>query len=817
MDTLAADLRQAVRHVRRSPLHALAIIASVALGVAAVTAVFTVLDAVVLRPLSHPQADRLVMLYETNTERGWDRAEVAPANFLDWRAETSAFEDITAFQDWIEEATLTGEGEPRTLSSLAVFGSFFDVLRARPALGRLLREEESWSGADAVVVLSHAAWQRHFGGAADIVGRRIMLDGAPRTVIGVLAEEFREPPVLWSSPSALAPAADVFVPFGWDPAEVASQTFFRQAHTIGAIGRLAAGATVADAVAELGVTARRLEAAYPATNRAMGAGALPLREWIVEDGRTPLLLLLGAAVLVLLLTCANVANLMLANASSRAREMAVRSALGGHATRLARQVLAEAAVLGVAGGIAGLVVAAWTIDALLGLAPGSLPRIDQVGVDLRAFGVAMAVSLIAAIGFGLAPALGAARPRPDLTLRGGGATEARGRRRAGATLIGVQVALAVAVLAGAGLLFRTFAALRAVDPGFATENVLSFQVAAPASRYPGIADAHALQQAVLERVRELPGVESAALVSRMPLTGGWTSDASVENEPRATRNVRHREVSPGYFAAIGTPLVAGREFTASDNAASPSVVIVNRALARLLFPDEDPIGRRMSFDYEPGPDTNWRVIVGVVENTRSDGLRAEPVAEAFGAVLQDGGRTTRVVLRTAVPPASIVPHARAALRELDPDIPLLDVRTVQDELRTALARERFLLVLLGTFATLALALAAVGVYGTTAHAVRRRTAEIGVRMALGAAGRDVTRWIVGAAMRPVLAGAVVGLGGAFMVGRLLRGILFGVAAFDPLTLAAVALTLTGVPLAAALLPARRAARTDPLRVLRAEG
>lgn len=810
------DVRNAFRRLRRSPAHSAAVIASLALGIAAVTAVFTVLDAVVLQPLPYPQTDRLVMLYETNPERGWERAEVAPANVMDWRTQMNAFTDITVFQDWLLEMALTGEGEARTLRALPVFGNFFDVLGVNALVGRTFRFEETWTGSDDVAVLSNQTWRRDFGGDPDVIGRRIVLEGRTRTVIGVMPPDFREPPVLWSSPSALSPAAEIFIPYGVDPAAVASELFYRQAHIAQAIGRLRPGATIESARAELTAAAARLEARYPETNRAMGAGALPLREWVVEDGRTPLLLLLAAAALVLVLTCANVANLMLARGAERQREMAVRGALGARGSRLAGEVLTESAVLGLAGGIAGLIVAAWTIDALLSVAPSNLPRLEDATVNLRAFAFAAVVALLASLGFGLAPALGAARPQPDLIVRGSRSTETRSRRRASAALIALQVALAITVLSGAGLLFRTFVALRGVDPGFDPRNVLAFELALPANEYPDRSSMNTFLEATQERLRELPGVEAVAMVSRLPLTGGWTSDGSIEGETRSViRNIRHREVGPDYFSTIGTPLIAGREITAADRS-GPPVAIINRAFADRHFGGTDPIGQRIAFDAEPGPDAVWRTIVGVVENTRGDGLRAAPDPEVFGTVSQESGRNVRFVLRTSTEPLSLSDAVRAAVSTLDADMPVRGMQTLEQVFEEALARERFLFVLMGTFAALAVLLASIGVYGTTSNAVRRRASEIGIRMALGAAGRDVATWVIRFAMRPVAAGAVLGLLGAVLAGRVLRSVLFGVSAVDPLTLAAVALTLLAFPLLASLLPARSAARTDPLAVLRKE-
>ena len=818
MDNLLSDLRHALRHARSAPFHALAVVFSVALGVAAVVAVFTVLDAVVLQPLPYPESDRLLMIYETNPERGWARAEVAPANFLDWRNDQRAFQDITLFQDWVEEGTLTGAGEARTLMYLSVFGNFFDVLGVTPALGRGFREEETWSGRDDVVVLAHHAWRREFGNDTAIVGKQLVLDGRTRTIIGVLPPAMREPPVILSSPSSIAPAADLFIPFGWtDPAAVASTLFFRQAHTAQAIGRLRPDVTPEAALAELQLTAQRLERTYPETNRAMGAGVLALDEWVVEDGRTPLMLLLSAAVLVLLLTCANVANLMLARGAGRMREMAVRSALGARGGRLARQVLAESVLLGLVGGVTGLILAAWTADVLVDLAPPSLPRLEDASLDLRAFLVGLAVSLAAAVAFGIAPALGAARPQPEITLRGGRSTETLARRRASDGLIALQIALAVTVLAGAGLLFRTFSALRATDPGFNPDNVVALHIAAPASRYPNRAASHVFLNSLRDRLAQLPGVERTALTSRLPLSGGWTSDGNVEfaTSP-GIRNVGHRDIAPGYLATVGTELLAGRDFTERDGPDAPPVVILNQTAAQQFLRGENPLGRRITFDYEAGPTSIWYTVVGVVENTRHDGLRTEPRPEVLGSFAQQGGRAARVLIRTTVDPLSIVDEARAVLRELDADVPIQEVRTLQSVVADAVARERFLLVLMSTFAVLALILAAIGVYGTTAHAVRRRTAEIGVRMALGAQPRDVATWVLRFAMRPVTLGTVLGLGGALLAGRLLRNLLFGVAPADPTTLGLVAAVLLTVPLLTALLPATRAARTEPLRVLREE-
>jgi predicted permease len=478
-------------------------------------------------------------------------------------------------------------------------------------------------------------------------------------------------------------------------------------------------------------------------------------------------------------------------------------------------VLAESVLLGVVGGLIGLILAAWTTDVLVDLAPPSLPRLEDASLDMRAFLVGLAVSLAAAIAFGIAPALGAARPQPEITLRGGRSTETQARRNASDGLIAFQIALAVTVLAGAGLLFRTFSALRATDPGFDPVNVVSLHLAAPASRYPSRAESHVFLNTLRDRLEQLPGVERTALTSRLPLSGGWTSDGNVEfaTSP-GIRNVGHRDISPGYLGTVRTELLAGRDFTDADSPDAPLVVILNQTAAQQFFRGENPLGRRITFDHEAGPTSIWYTVVGVVENTRHDGLRTEPRPEVLGSFAQQGGRAARVLIRTTVDPLSIVDGARTVLRELDADIPIQEVRTLESVVSDAVARERFLLVLMATFAALALILAAIGVYGTTAHAVRRRTAEIGVRMALGAQPRDVATWVLRFAIRPVLVGGVLGLGGALLAGRLLRNLLFGVAPTDPATIGLVVTMMLAVPFVTALLPAARAARTEPLRVLR---
>lgn len=819
MNGLRQDARYAARVLARSPGFTLIALSVLALGIGGNAAMFSVVRGVLLRPLEYGEADRLVWFYETNPERGWDRAEVAPANFLDWRERTTAFEEITAFQDWPEELTLVEGGEATSIRGIRVVGNFFSVLRAAPVLGRGFRPEETWAGNDAVVVVSHAFWTRRLGGDPGVVGETLVLDGVPRTVVGVMTPRFRTPEVVWTSPSALADPVDVWIPFGWTEAQRAA-VFFRRAHVVQAVGRLRAGVGVDAASAELRAIAADLERAFPETNEGMGVGIERLHDAVVAHARLPLLVVMAATGLVLLIACANLANLLLVRMLDRGPQLAVRRALGASGGRIARQLLVESLMLAAVGGLAGVIVARVGVDFLVSLAPDDLPRVDRIAVD----GTVLAFAALLALGTGVAvallPALRGGRRELAGALRAGGRGGGgrRGARRASTGFVVAEVAVAVVLAAGAGLLLRTVYALEATPRGFETEDRVAVTVGLSERAYPDAVRITAFHRSLMERARGLPGVEAAGLTSRLPLEGGWRSDLSVDGVSRAAavRGVLHREVGPGYFDAIDARIVAGRAIGEADHAEAPLAVVINRTLAERAFPRGGAVGRRVAFTGEPDADAAWYRVVGVVEDQAQEDLRNASGPEAFGSVLQTPRRTVNLVLHAGGEPSAAIGAARRIVRALDPAVPVVRATTLDAVSAATMSRERFLLGLVGVFAAFGLTLALLGVYGVTSQAVRRRTREIGIRSALGAAPAGLLRDVLGHGLSPVALGVAIGLVGALGAGRALSSYLFGVAPSDPATLAGVALLILAAGAVACWVPARRAVRVEPMRVLGAE-
>ena len=815
---LINPLRYTIRGLRRSPGLCLPIVLVLAVGIGANTAIFSVLNAVLLRQLSYRDPDGLVWFYETNPQRGWDRAEVAPANFLDWREGASSFSDITAMQDWPVDLTLRANGQAEPVRGIRVFGNFFSLLGVAPALGRGFQAEESWAGVDGVAVLSDGFWRRRFGADPQIVGRSILLDGRVREVVGVMPPGFRTPEVVWTGPNELAGPVDVWIPFGWDPAQRDSIPF-RQAHVIQSIGRLRDGARLPAAGRELTSLAGRLAERYPRTNRGMGVGIEPLRSSIVGHARLPLLLVMAGVGLVLLIACANVANLLLAHALGRARQLAIRAALGAGRSRIFWESMLEGLLLAVAGGVLGVLVAVWGSSALGALVPRNIPRTADMGIDGTVLGFSLAVTMLVGVLFGLAPALRSAAVNPSRSLsetgRGG---EGRSTSRVRRALVAGEVGLAVVLVVGSSLLLRTLWELRSVEMGFETDGVVVFTLSLPASTYSDPAAVSDFHRELLDRAAAIPAVASVGLVSRPPLTGGWRSDFSVEGwgEDQQGLNVLHREVSPGYFSTLGSRIVAGRPIDARDATGSPLVVVVNRTLAERYLSGQSPLGRRIVFDRTPGENATWYTIVGIVEDQRQEGLRGEPEPEIFGSLLQAPSRTVSLVLRTEGEPAATIPAVRQVIGRMDDAVPISRATPLEAMVAESLARERFLLRLIGGFAVVALLLALLGVYAVTAYSVRRRTRELGIRAALGAEPRALLRATVLNGMGPVGIGGFIGLAAAAVAASSLQAILYGVAPSDPTTLAASAGLVSAAGLLACWLPARRASRVDPASALRHE-
>jgi predicted permease len=804
------DARFAARTLLRGPGFTFAAVAVLGLGIGATSAIFSAVNAYFFRPLPFAEPDRLVTVFETNPEFGWVDQTAAPANVLDWRERVDAFEDASGYLDFGNEVTLYRDGEPLVLAGSAVLGNFFSTLGAAPALGRTFRFEETWSDADDVAVLSHDAWVTLFGADPDVIGSTIQLANGSREVVAVMPEGFRFP----------ADDVQIWIPAGWSQGAVADASF-RRAHFVRAFARLAPGVTLEQADAELQPVVRSLQEEYPATNRVMGAGIMGMREFLTRDVRAPLGVLLGAGALLLLLACANVANLQLVRASERSRELALRRALGAGRLRLLRQMLFESALLAAAGGAVGLALGWVGIRSVNELTRVGIAGATSLALDYRIVLFTLAAAALSALVFGVAPALRAAWRASDGTVpaQARGSTGGRDHLRAAGTLVSVQVALALLLAVGAGLMVRSFWLLGRVDPGFDPDGVLAVQIPVQSVRYPERDQVLAFYDRLIAALEARPGVERAGVVGGLPLAGpSWSSQFQAEGWPpdRVGFEILHRRADQGYFEALRIPLVRGRLLGPGDRADAPSAVVVNEAFVREHFAGEDPIGQRIVYSRAPTPETPRHEIVGIVGDQRQESLARPARPEVFESRYQDWGRNDWVVIRGSGEPLDLVPIVREALEEIDPLVPLGDVQPLADLRAASVGREQLVLRLLTAFGATALLLAAVGVYAVTARAARLRTQEIGIRMALGAEASDVLRMMLRQGLVVIAIGLAVGLLGALAAARTLSTLLYGVEPNDPATLAAVVALLGGVALLASYLPARRAAATDPLDSLKAE-
>jgi putative ABC transport system permease protein len=802
MRVLSHDLRYSFRALLRRPGFTVVAVLTLALGVGASTAIFSVVNGVLLRPLPYPQPEQLVQVWETNTRRGWLGDTVSPQNFEDWQAESRSFEAMSAYE--YESFVLAGGDAPERLIGIKASSSFIDVLGVKPALGRGFLPGEDARGARRVVVLSDRLWRRHFGARADALGQAVTLDGEPYTIVGVMPADFSFPSPrldLWT------PAIDITRPRG--------------DHFMEAVARLKPGSTLGEAQGELDVIARRLGDEYPNTNGNSGVRLVPLREELVGQVRPALLVLLGAVLFMLLIACANVANLLLARATARQREIAVRAALGASRLRIIRQLLTESLVLALAGGAVGLLLSAWGVDLIVAASAGTIPRASEIGVDSRAFLFALAVSALTGLLFGLAPALGFSAPDLNSALKEGtkGAGRGRAKSRAQSALVVAEIAVALVLLAGAGLLLKSYALLRRVDPGFRPERVLTARLDLPDSKYHGPERQAAFYRQALERIESLPGVRAAGVVNDLPLSGSRSGRSfdiegrKTDSEPGAmTPQADYRKVSPGYFRAMGMRLLSGRGFDEHDDADAPGVAVINETCARRFFAGEDPLGHVLIY----GEQRVRREIVGVVADVKHDSVAAERAPEVYVPFAQHPQGQMFFAVSTEQDPQALAAPLRKAVLDVDPDLPVYNVLTMQQRIENSVAPQRFNTLLLAVFAGLATLLAAVGVFGVMSFLVAQRTHEIGVRVALGARGADILRLVVGRALRLALAGVALGLPAALALTSLLTRLLYEVKATDPPVFACIALLLVAVALLACIVPARRATKVDPMVALRYE-
>jgi putative ABC transport system permease protein len=808
-DQLRQDLSYAFRVLRKNPGYAAVVVTVLALGIGANTAIFSVVNAILLRPLPFERPDRLVMVWQTNPQHGSIQDQVSYLNLTDWREQQTVFEEIGAFNP--RGMSLTGSGEPEHLPGCFVSANLFPLLGIKPMLGRYFLPEEDRAGGEFAVVISHSLWQRRFGSDPQILGRAITLNGASYTVVAVMPAGFQFP-VQGQFP---IPTSELWAPLAIDSAQTN-----RQAQYLFAVGRLKPGVMTGQAQAEMASIAERLAEQYPAANRGLGVNLVPLHEQITGNLRRALLVLLGAVGFVLLIACANVANLLLARSTGRQKEIAIRMALGAGRSRLLRQLLTESMLLALAGGAVGLLLAFWGVRSLVAFLPANMPRAAEIGVDRQVLGFASALALLTGIVFGLLPAWQASKPDLNEGLKEGGGkgVSGSGRLCARSLLVVTEVALAMVLLLGAGLLMKSFYRLLQVNLGFNPENAISVPFVLPQARYPdGNARAAFIKQ-VTERLKALPGVEAVGGVNTLPLSGDYSSGPfAIEGRPLAPGEVNignRRAATPDYFRTLSIPLLKGRIFTEQDDFNAPPVVIINETLARRYWPGEDPIGKRLIIP--PGPNGTALSVIGVVGDVRNAGLEDEPKPEFYYAYFQNRMSYMVMVVRAGSDPASLISAARREIWAVDKDLPLANISTLEQLLAKTTAQRRFNLLLLGLFAALALALAAVGIYGVMAYTVMQRRHEIGIRMALGAEARDVRKLIVRQGMNLVFIGVGIGLGAAFALTRLMTSLLFEVSATDPLTFTSVAVLLTLVALLACFLPARRATKVDPVIALRYE-
>jgi putative ABC transport system permease protein len=798
MQILLNDLRHATRRLRRSPGFTALAVLTVGLGVGATTVMFSAVHGVLLKPLSYPEPDRLVMIRGARLAQPGRPGEISYPDYRDWRHESRSFETIAALRT--ADVTLAGPGGPERIEGARVTASFFQALRVVPALGHLFPEELDQPGGERVAVLGHGLWRR-LGADPTLVGRSLTLSGQPHTVIGILPASFRPPREV--------ERAEVFAPLALDGEELEQ----RGNRYLVAIGQ---------ARAELAAIALRLEKEHP-DNTGLGAMVEALLADTVGELRRPLLVLLGAVAFVLLIACTNMANLVLPRALARRRELAIRAALGARRSRLVRQLLTESILLGVMGGVAGLALAHWGLGALVSLAPASTPRLLDIALDGRVLGFSLALSLATGLAFGLAPALSASRTDVQAALHESGRSPGLARHPGARLLVVAEIALSLVLMAGAGLLLESFRRLLSVDPGFDPRNVLTLAVSLPDTRYSRPDQRAGFYAELLERVRILPGVISAAAITPLPLggDGGIATRFTVEGRPAPAPGQKpraeYRAVTAGYFETMRIQLKKGRTFDAGDRREAPAVAVVNETLAAQVFPGQDPLGQRLRIGISTDEsDPRIFEVVGVVGDVRPSGRHVPTPPEIYVPHPQQSWSGMSLVVRTSADAVSLGGALRREVAALDSEQAVYNLRPLLELLFDSLAARRFIMALLGGFALVGLALATVGVYGVLAESVERRRGEIGLRLAVGAEPGDVLRMGLGQAARLAAAGVTLGLVAAFVLTRVMQGLLFGVSATDPATFAAVAALLAMAALLASYLPARRAARLDPAAVLREE-
>ncbi len=817
METIWLDMKFGVRMLAKSPGFAIAAILTLALGIGATTAIFTVVNAILLRPLEYQSPYQLVMVWEKNLQKGWLVAPTSYPNFVDLRNGNNVLTDLAAFTE--STFNLTGGDEPERIIGWRVSSGLFSMLGVSPLQGRAFLPEDGRPGSGRVLMISHGLWQRRFGGRISLIGQTVALNGQTYTVVGIMPRNFKFPPpfsATMASSQIAFNSADLWVPLGDDTAPV------RDTRTFYMLGRLKQSVTWAQAQSELNVIAKRLEQEYPAPNTGMEISLVPLHTQVSGDVRLALLNLFAAVGLVLLIACINVANLLLARAAGRQKEIAIRGAVGCTRARLIRQLLTESAVLGLVGGVLGLLLAFSGVYVLVALTPGNLPHLKDVTIDSSVLLFAVLISLLTALVFGLAPALHASKPDLQEALKEGGRSSTGGSRanRLRGVLVISEIAAALVLLIASGLMLKSFWRLQHVNPGFEAENLLTLELQLPEIKYREAPQQLLFQQQLLQRIGSIPGVSNAATVNNLPFSGNEAYLAfSIEGRPIPNPADRprayHRVVSSDYMQVMGIPFRGGRPFNDHDNADAPGVTIINEATARRYWPGEDPIGKRIKRG-RPESKNPWLTIVGIIGPIRHTSLGVESQPEFYVPFLQNPDSVLTLVARTASDPRTITNAVRGEVLLLDRDLPASNIKFMSELIAKSVAQPRLYAVLLIIFASVALILAAVGIYGLLSYSVSQRRQEIGIRLALGATPGNIRKLVLVHALRLVIVGLILGLVLGLAFTRLMASLLFGVSATDPLIFILISLLLFCVALLASYFPARSATRVDPLTALRYE-
>jgi len=803
METLIQDLRYAIRMLLKKPSFTIIVVLALGIGIGADTAIFSVVNAILLRPLPYKNFDRISMIWMSNPKLGVSEDWHSYPNYVDYKEQNQVFEDMAAFNT--RSFNLTGAGDPVRVVGVWNTASLFSVLGVDAALGRTFTEDEQEPGKDMLVVLSNGLWRRNFGGDASVIGQQISLNGINRTVIGVMPASFSFP----------EKTTEFWVPLTVTPQRKQA----RNAISYKAVGRLKPGVTLAQAQADMAAIAKRLDDQYFQSD--YGVNLRLIHDQETHTVRSALLVLLGAVGFVLLIACANVANLLLARAAMREKEVAIRLALGARRWRIIRQLLTESVLLGVLGGAVGLLLAVWGLSALVALAPADIPRLDQTGIDARVLAFTLGISLVTGLIFGLVPALQASRPDVNDALKEGGrGSTGGGGARIRNLLVVSEIALSLVLLVGAGLLIRSFMRLQQFELGFNPEHLITMRVQLPGSKYKERKQVADFFQQLFERIEAVPGVQSAGAISTIFLSDTPNStNFAIEGRPQATGaqsiEVPLDAVSAKYFKVMGIPLISGREFDDRDAIGTPPVAIINETFANRFFAGEDPIGKRYVYG-GPAPDNPWITIVGVVGDMRRTGFDRPVRPETFLPESQNPDNALTIVARTSTDPASFAGMLRDQVWSIDREQSVYDIKTMDQTLSEMLSQRRFNMLLLGVFASVALLLAALGIYGVISYSVSQRTHEIGIRMAMGAQSRDVLSLVVRHGLVLTGAGIAAGLIASFGLTRLMATLLYGVSATDPVTFIAIPVVLAGVALGACFVPARRASRVDPIEALRYE-